>query len=122
MPLVAAAFIFIAIVLLVIGLAGGKQPDALEARIATLRGDRASPEALSLQQDQSFNGRMLTPLAQSLGVKLQALLPTTWVQKIDQGLENAGEPTTLPGFLVGACISIVTALALGFMLVSSAGV
>jgi tight adherence protein C len=121
MPLIAAAFIFIAIFLLVVGLAGGKEPDALEARIATLRGDRPSPDALALQPDQSFNGRMLTPLAQSLGVKLQALLPTTWVQKIDKGLENAGEPTTLPGFLVGACISIVTALALGFMLVSTAG-
>jgi tight adherence protein C len=121
MPLIAAAFIFIAIVLLVLGLAGGKEPDALEARIATLRGDRPTSDALSLQPDQSFNGRMLTPLAQSLGVKLQALLPTTWVQKIDKGLENAGEPTTLPGFLVGACISIVVSLGLGFMLVSSAG-
>jgi tight adherence protein C len=121
MPLIAAAFIFMAIVLLVMGLAGGKEPDALEARIATLRGDRPTADALSLQPDQSFNGRMLTPLAQSLGVKLQALLPTTWVQKIDKGLENAGEPTTLPGFLVGACISIFVSLGLAFMLVSSAG-
>jgi len=48
MPLIAAAFIFIAIFLLVVGLAGGKEPDALEARIATLRGDRPSPDALAL--------------------------------------------------------------------------
>src|SRR5690242_16826287 len=112
MPLIAAALIFSAIVLLVMGLAGGKQPDALESRIANLRGERPSADVLGMQQQQSFNGRMLAPMAQSLGLKLQQLLPSTWVTKIDKGLESAGEPTTLPGFLVGACISITVSLGL----------
>jgi len=121
MPLLAAVLIFAAIVLLVMGLAGNQQPDALESRIATLRGDRPTEDFLAMQRQESFNGRMLAPMAQSLGLKLQQLLPSTWVQKIDKGLENAGEPTTLPGFLTGAAIAFVASLGLGFMLVTSAG-
>ena len=120
MPIIAALLIFSAIVLLVMGLAGNKAPDALESRIATLRGDQPPPDVLGLQ-DQGAHGRLIAPLAESFGKKLEEVLPATWIAKIDQGLKMAGEPTTLPGFLGGAVMSLAVALLLGYLLAATAG-
>ena len=120
MPMLAALIIFAAIFCLVLGLS--KKPSTtLSARIATLRGGTLAPDIMNQRRPESFGDRLIGPLAQQLGVRLQGLLPTSWIQALDTKLEHAGEPTTIPGFLIMTCTTMAGGFGLGFLLVGSAG-
>jgi tight adherence protein C len=103
MVLLGAMFVFVAIVLLVLGL-GWQTAHPMSARIASLRGEvplvdfRASPE--------SAKTRLLGPMVSSLGSTLEKILPSKWIQGIDHRLTQAGQPTTTKGFLVAYAMAI----------------
>ena len=113
----AAALIFIAIVVLVLGLTA-ESPHPMTARIAGLRGDRYDFD-FGNDADQSAKARLLSPLAASLGGSLQKLLPLNFVEGIRHKLIQAGEPTTLVGFLLGASVCLTTMVSFGIVLVLS---
>ena len=60
-------------------------------------------------------------MATQFAVKLEKLLPTTWITAIEDSLLRAGQPTSTQGFLVGASLCFGVCTLLGFMLVSSTG-
>ncbi|HEX5371024.1 MAG TPA: type II secretion system F family protein [Dehalococcoidia bacterium] len=103
MVLLGAMFVFVAIVLLVLGL-GWQTAHPMSARIASLRGEvplvdfRATPE--------SAKTRLLGPMVSSLGSTLEKILPSKWIQGIDHRLTQAGQPTTTKGFLVAYAMAI----------------
>lgn len=113
----AAAIIFIAIVMLVLGLTAEK-PHPMSARIAVVRGERFEYE-LPQGQNESAKARLFSPLAASLGGSMQRLLPAQFVEGIRHKLVMAGEPTTLAGFLGGSAACLVTMTGLGFLLAIS---
>jgi tight adherence protein C len=113
----AAALIFIAIVVLILGLTA-ESPHPMTARIAGLRGERYDFD-FGRDTDQSAKARLFSPLATSVGGSLQKLLPLNFVEGIRHKLIQAGEPTTLVGFLMGAAVCFTTMVAFGVVLVLS---
>ena len=112
-------FVFVAVSCLVMGLSW-RSESLLSARMAALRGER-SIDAPAVAQHESIGVRVVGPLADSLGGKLESLLPRRWVQAIERSLLMAGQPVSLTGFLVGALATEVTLLGVGFTLVSAGG-
>ena len=115
--LLAVVLIFAAIVVLVVGLTA-ERPHPMSARIAGMRGERYSFD-FSGDVDTSAKARLFAPLASSLGGSLQHLLPVNLVEGIRHKLIQAGEPTTVAGFLMGAAASVATMSALAFVLLLS---
>ena len=115
--LLAAVLVFAAIVVLVIGLTA-ERPHPMSARIAGLRGERYDFD-FSQEVDNSARSRLFAPLASSVGSSLQHFLPVHFVEGIRRKLIQAGEPTTVSGFLMGAAASIVTMSSLAFLLTIS---
>jgi tight adherence protein C len=60
-------------------------------------------------------------MGQSLGRKVEALLPTSIIRVIEEQLVQAGQPITTSGFLLAMVLSEVSLLSLGFMLAMSMG-
>ena len=118
--LLATALIFIAIVVLVIGLTAEK-PHPMSARIAGVRGERFEYE---FAQNEANAGRssLFSPLAASLGGSMQKWLPANYVQGIKHKLVMAGEPTTLTGFLTGSAACLITMSGFGFVLALSSSI
>ena len=119
--LLGAALVFVAIVVLVLGLTH-ERPHPMNARIAGLRGERVD-SGLSQEGPESARTRLIGPLASSLGGTLQHLLPINYVQGIRFRLVQAGEPATVGGFLVGAvaCIACMSTFAVVILMSSSFG-
>ncbi len=119
--LLASTLIFVAIVVLVVGLTQ-ERPHPMSARIAGVRGERVDFDFGKSEPD-SAKSRLLAPLASSLGGSLQRLLPVNFVQGVRHRLVMAGEPTTLQGFLVGfaASIGCMTAFAVILLTAGSFG-
>jgi tight adherence protein C len=115
--LLAAALVFVAIVVLVLGLTA-ERPHPMSARIAGLRGERFDFD-FGHDADQSARARLFSPLASSLGASLQRLLPVHFVQGIKQKLIQAGEPTTVTGFLIGSAACLGTMAAFAFVIIVS---
>jgi tight adherence protein C len=116
-----AVLIFFAIFCLVMALSSRSVTSPLEARMATLRGDRPVMDYRAMTQSESITVRVFAPLADSLGAKLEKLLPSRWIQSIQKSLVMAGQPVTLTGFLIAMAITEATTVLLGFMLVSAGG-
>jgi tight adherence protein C len=115
--LLAAGLIFVAIVVLVLGLTA-ERPHPMSARIAGVRGERID-FSFGRDEDQSARARLFSPLASSLGGSLQRLLPIQIVEGVRHRLIMAGEPTTVAGFLMGSAACVVTMGAFAFVMVVS---
>jgi tight adherence protein C len=120
MLIIGVIFVFIAIFCLVLGVAW-RAPSPLSARMASLRGERPVTTYGMAVQQESISTRIVGPLANSLGEKLEQLLPSRWIQSVRHGLIQAGQPVSMTGFLVGALVTEATVLCLAFLLVSSGG-
>lgn len=117
-----AVFIFFAIFLFVYGLAW-RPESQMSARLAGLRGERDEFDMrAAVQRSDSMGSRLLLPLADSLGARLEQLLPTKMLDGIRLKLTQAGEPVTLTGFLVASAVVEATMLLLGFTMISSGGI
>jgi tight adherence protein C len=120
--LLAAVLVFLAIVVLVVGLTQ-ERPHPMTARIAGLRGERIDFDFSGGPAVESARTRLLGPMAASMGSTLQHLLPVNLVQGIRTRLVQAGEPMTLTGFLTmaAACAVLMTAFAVVILMTSSMG-
>jgi tight adherence protein C len=115
-----AAIVFLAIVLLVVGVSW-REENPIAARMAALRGD-VSGDYARVPQVESITVRVLGPVGQALVSKLSALLPVRWVHGIDRRLVQAGQPVTTGGFLIAVVFVEGTLVAFGFtMLIASGG-
>lgn len=119
--LLASVLVFLAIVLLVIGLAS-KEESVLDARMAALRGERPTTPYSAAPKNEAITSRLIAPLANSLGEKLSALLPTKWARSLDKQLLTAGQPMTLTGFLGLTAVAFGTLAFFGLTLASSGNV
>ena len=117
--LLAGIIVFAAIVLLVLGLTTPKE-SVLDARMATLRGETQTID-FRVARVESMSTRVMAPLANSIGAKLENLLPSKWIGAIDTMLVQAGQPTTLTGFLVAAVICEAVFVSFGVLMILSAG-
>src|SRR5262245_38135098 len=81
-----------------------REESPLVARMAALRGERPSMDILTGPKNESITVRLLGPMATSMAGKMQNLLPTTWLHAIEHMLVQAGQPTTLSGFLIGVAV------------------
>ncbi|HWC30863.1 MAG TPA: type II secretion system F family protein [Dehalococcoidia bacterium] len=115
-----AALVFVAIFLLVMGLAW-QTPNPMDARVAAIRGERASYDFALSDGPGSAKTRLLGPMAMSFAQTLQKLLPINWVKGIERRLVMAGEPTTVSGFLIGTAIAEAVLVLLALTLLSSSG-
>lgn len=115
-----AVIIFAAIFLFILGLAW--RPEAqMSARLAVLRGERPEYDFRPGQTHESLLSRVLLPLADSLGGKLEAALPTRLIAGVKKRLVQAGEPVTLGGFLIASLLFEGVLLAFGLTLSMSSG-
>ncbi len=119
--ILACLLVFGAVVSLVMGLATPRG-NPMESRVAALRGERPATYQLGARQE-SINSRVLGPLANSLGSKLEQLLPSRWLDGIRHQLISAGEPTTLSGFLAisGLVVGAMLLFALTILTAGNAG-
>jgi tight adherence protein C len=116
MLILAALVVFAAIVCLVLAVAWREdRGSTMATRLAGLRGERTVFE-YGHEAQASLGARVLLPLAESLGDKLENVLPTRWVQSIERKLVQAGRPVSLTGYLIGASLAaggtVVTAFTL----------
>jgi len=115
-----AALVFFAIFLLVVGLAW-QTPNPMDARVASIRGERTSLDFGIAEGPGSVKARVLGPMALSMAQSVQRLMPINWVRGIERKLVMAGEPTTLSGFIIGAGIADGVLVLFALTLVSSSG-
>src|SRR5688500_16561729 len=118
LEILALLLVFAAIVCGVLSMAW-KDSSAMEARMATLRGERPAVDFRAGPQMESLSARVFAPMAGSLGTKLESLLPSRWLKAIESGLLRAGQPVSVTGFLVACALTEATLLALGFLLMAS---
>jgi len=116
--LLGAIIIFAAIFLFVYGLAW-RPGTQMSARLAGLRGEHSDFDFRAPDARGSMASRLLLPLADSLGGKLEAMLPTQIIAGIERRLVQAGQPVTMTGFLIASVIFEGVLLAFGFTLTVS---
>jgi tight adherence protein C len=115
-----AALVFAAIFLLVVGLVW-QTPNPMDARVASIRGERASLDFALSGGPGSAKTRLFGPMAESMAQSLQRLMPVNWVKGIERKLVMAGEPTTVSGFLIGSAMADAVLILLGVTLITSSG-
>jgi tight adherence protein C len=115
--LLAAALIFLAIFAMVLGITMEK-PHPMTGRIASLRGETYDMD-FARGGPESARARLLSPFASSLGSTLQSVLPVHIVQGVRRKLIQAGEPTTVAGFLVGSAATLAGMGAFAFVITLS---
>ena len=115
-----ALAIFGAIVTLVLGLTASDS-SRMVARMAAIRGDNMQSDLMAAQGPESVGTRLLGPIADSMAIKLQAMLPTQMVKGIEAKLESAGSPATIGGFLTAVALVEATMLGIGASLAISTG-
>lgn len=118
--ILAAVVVFAAIFFLVIGLTSSTD-NPMGARLANmLSGERIYTASTGRGPNESITSRVFFPMADSIGGKLEALIPTNWVRGIEKRLVMAGEPVTINGFLIAVLIVEGVAIAFAFTMVASA--
>jgi tight adherence protein C len=115
-----AALVFAAIFMLVVGLAW-QVPNPMDARVASIRGERTSLDFALSDGPGSMKNRVLGPMAMSMAASMQRVLPVNWVKGIERKLVMAGEPTTLSGFLIGTAAVDGVLVLFALTLLSSGG-
>lgn len=116
--IIASLLVFMAVFSLVVGLFW-RSESVLDSRMAQLHGDQSSTTYKVAVQQESVGSRVFAPLAGSLGRKLEQLLPTSWVRRIERQLISAGEPVTLKGFLTAAFLTEAVLLLFGLTILSA---
>ncbi len=117
----AVLVIFAAIVCAVLAISW-KQDSPMMARMAAIRGERMiRADFGAAAMTDSIGVRVFGPLGASLGRKLAALLPTRWIQYLERRLVQAGQPTTLTGFLLAVFLAETGMLFIGFVVALAAG-
>ncbi|MPZ50176.1 MAG: type II secretion system F family protein [Dehalococcoidia bacterium] len=116
----ALALIFAAIVFLVLGMSW-QQDSTMSMRLATLRGERPAADFRAATPRESIGARLVAPMAASMGGKVQAFLPTRWIDGIEKNLIQAGQPVTLTGFLFASLLVLGLTLTMGFTLATASG-
>ena len=111
--------VFAAVTMLVLGVLW-KQPSALEARMAAIRGENYAPN-YPVTQRESITERVLGPMGDALGRRVEGLLPGQLIKAIEHQLIQAGQPITTSGFLFAAVLVAGTMVVLGGMLAISMG-
>ncbi len=120
MLLFGAIAVFAAIFCLVYGLVSRPETQ-VSARLAGLRGERPDQNRGRASRHESLSARVLLPLADSFGGKLERLLPSRFMAGIERRLLQAGQPATLGGFLVASLIFEGVLVGFGLTLVAASG-
>jgi tight adherence protein C len=120
MLILAIFLVFAAIVCLVLGLSW-REEGVMSARLANLRGERPVVDYRAAPPRESFSSRIFAPMAESMGGKVQAMLPSRWLAGVEKGLVQAGQPVSLTGFLFAWLLCIGAMLSFGFVVASASG-
>jgi tight adherence protein C len=94
MPIVVAALAAGAILLIVVGLAGGSPVDPVQARLTQL-GTMQAKNLEELELQQPFLERTLRPLAASLSGRASRIASTSFTERTEKRLALAGNPGDL---------------------------
>ena len=119
MILLAALIVFAAIFCLVLGLSAQRE-NPMSARIAGLRGERTVGD-FRAPQTESFGSRIFAPLADSLGTRVEGLLPARWLEGLDNRIIQAGAPISRTGFLTAIVFVEAFVVLFSVVMVTSAG-
>ncbi len=123
MELLIALGTFITVTLTAYGLLyQGGTAAAMDARLSGLRYDRTSRDDVS-DPEAAFKARVLKPLAQGAGARVNALLPSTAATRIEAALDSAGM-TMKPGqfiVIVGLAAGILPVLGAMYTLMLGGG-
>jgi tight adherence protein C len=114
----ACVVVFAAIFFLVLGLSSSSANPMSDRLANMLSGERLFVGPTGPQQG-SITSRVFFPMFDSIGGKLEALLPTRWVQGIEKRLIRAGQPTTTNGFLIAMLLVEGALLSFAFLLITS---
>jgi tight adherence protein C len=60
-------------------------------------------------------------MVESLGTKVEHLMPMHWIESVDKNLVRAGQPISLTGFMFVSLMVEAACLGFGFVLVTAAG-
>ena len=116
MPLLAAAAVFGAVLLLILAL--GSRDNSVRERLDTLRGAPSGPgsgERLTLKQ------RLIAPTGAAIAEQMSRLMPATMLRGIERRLLLAGEPMTLNGFLTLQAVATASFVLLAVLVIAGAG-
>ena len=117
--ILASLIVFAAIFSLILGLSWRKE-SLLDSRMASLRGEEQVQMTYRMAIKQEPVGtRVIGPLLNALGRRLEVLLPTSWVRGLEKDLITAGEPVTLKGFLAASFLTVATLLLFGFTILTA---
>jgi tight adherence protein C len=122
MALLAAGFLFVTVVMLVLGLSGGGRNKNSEAARVRLEGFKrgVEPEMASATREE-FGKRVVTPMLHGATQTLSKLLPRSMLAGVEKQLLTAGEPMTMSGFLTMVLVSTGAATGFGILLVVAMG-
>jgi tight adherence protein C len=122
MALLAALFLFVTVVTLVMAVSGGGRDKNSEAARVRLEGFKrgAEPEAASATRDE-FGKRVVTPMFHGATQALSKLLPRSMLAGVEKQLLTAGEPMTMSGFLTMVLVSTCASTGFGLLLVLAMG-
>lgn len=119
MALLAAASVFITVLLFALSFSEGPKADAVRARVATLATSRGYERG---QPALSFGDRVLAPLVDGFTNKAFAILPHGLLSRLKTRLLRAGEPVTAEGFIMISLVASGTFGGLALLLtISSKG-
>jgi len=118
MALLAAASVFLTVLVFALSFRQGPKSAAVRARVATLATSRGV-QAGELRP--SFGDRVLAPLADALTGKALAVLPHGLLDRLKTRLLRAGEPVTAEGFILISLVGAGVLGGLGLLLTLSAG-
>ncbi len=105
--LTTSVLVFAAVALLVTGV----RTRQIDPTVARLRAVRAGIRQRNPALEQPFITRAVVPAASGVARMLMRLLPSTWLRQAEQRLVWAGNPVTLPGFvLIWAALTVAFAL------------
>jgi len=97
MALLAAASVFVTVLLFALSFSGGHASDAVRVRVAGLSTSRAYDNGRPIP---SFSERILGPLLDGAVEKILGILPRGILNKLKMRLVRAGEPVTPEGFIM----------------------
>ncbi len=122
MAVVAALFLFLTVVSLMLGVTSGAQSRgavAARQRLESFKRGGSEPDMQAVAP--GFGTRVLGPMLHGAADGLGRLLPKSMLKGVEKSLVIAGEPMTLSGFLTMVLISAGASVFLGVLIVSVSG-
>ncbi len=117
MALLAAASVFVTVVVFAFSFRAGPKGDSVRARVAGLSTSHAHERG---QPTLSFGDRIVVPLVDGLTNKVFAILPHGFIIRLRTRLMRAGEPVTAEGFIMITLVASGVLGGLPFLLMISA--